>query len=350
MEIKDCTAPSYERLRPMKATATPTFPVYPELAKTLLTTKKHPDTTVAHVMATCAGYAYSDPETVAMIMARMGLNDNHCQMIAQYVDVMFISSTAFLIQSHDGKVVILCYRGTPPMSLITWLTDLDVNPEKIAVSFPESPGTFEVHGGFYRNVRSTRYAIVAALKRALDGHSVREDGGAVAHPLEALYITGHSLGGAMASMMTMMLVTEPAYAPIVAKLRAVYSFGQAMIGTPALAEACNEVPFLHNNVIRYVYANDIVPQLPPTQSGAFAHFGQEYQYQTDGDGGYWHHNATPRGQLKKLLELLVNPISFLARQVQLTRNVTFNASVEDHLPHRYLAALTPAGVTSEYGN
>jgi len=32
-----------------------------------------------------------------MIMARMGLNDNRCRMVTQFVDVMFISSTAFLI-------------------------------------------------------------------------------------------------------------------------------------------------------------------------------------------------------------------------------------------------------------
>jgi hypothetical protein len=28
---------------------------------------------------------------------------------------------------------------------------------------------------------------------------------------------------------------------------------------------------------RYVYANDIVPQVPPTESGRFEHFGREYQ-------------------------------------------------------------------------
>lgn len=350
MKIKDFTAPSLAQLKPMKPSKTPGFPVYPDLAETLTATTMHPDPTVAHVMATCAGYAYADDETVAMMMVRMGLEDNHCRMIAQFVDVMFISSTSFLIQSHDGRVVILCYRGTPPTSAITWLTDIDVDPEKIAISFPDAPGTFAVHSGFYRNVRSTRYEVVTALKRALDGRSVREKGGSMAHPLESLYITGHSLGAAMASLMAIMLTTETSYAPIAAKLKAVYTFGQAMIGTPQLAEACNDLPFLYNNVIRYVYANDIAPQLPPRHSGPFAHFGQEYQYRTEGDVGQWHHNTTPRRQLRSILELAGNPLSFLARQIELTRNLTFSASVSDHLPHRYIAALTPPGVQSEFGD
>jgi hypothetical protein len=351
MQTQDCTAPSLSELRPMKLISTPTFPVYPELVNTLTATQAHPDPTVAHVMATCAGYGYSDAETVAMIMARMGLVDNRCRMVAQLVDVMLISSTAFLIQSRDGRVVILCYRGTPPTSLITWLTDTDVNPEKIPISFPDGAGTFDVHGGVYRNVRSTRYAIVAALKRALDGQSVLEKGGTKPdHPLESLYVTGHSLGASMAAMMGIMLTTESAYAPIAAKLQAVYTFGQFMIGTPMLAEACNDVPFLHHNVIRYVYANDIAPQLPPTQSGPFEHFGQEYQYRTDGEEGEWHHNKTSRGQIRSLLEVVANPLSFVARQFQLTRNITFHASVYDHLPHHYIAALTPPGIHSEFGD
>ena len=34
--------------------------------------------TVAHTLAVAAGYAYSDAATVSMMLARMGLQDNHC--------------------------------------------------------------------------------------------------------------------------------------------------------------------------------------------------------------------------------------------------------------------------------
>ena len=112
MVISQSTAPSYEQLRPLKPLTTDTFPVYKDLAKSLVATETHPDRTIAHVLGTCAGYAYSDAETVAMIMARMGLNDNRCLKVSQFVDPMFISSTSFLVQSQDGRSLILCYRGT----------------------------------------------------------------------------------------------------------------------------------------------------------------------------------------------------------------------------------------------
>lgn len=350
MHSEDFTAPSYKELRPLKPEKTETFPVYDDLVGKLAAAEQHPDDTVAHVMSTCSGYAYSDGQTVAMIMARLGLEDNNCRMIAQYVDVMFITSTSFLIQSKDGRVVILCYRGTPPTSLITWLTDIDVNPAKLKIQSPSGHGEYDVHGGFYRNVRSTRYAIVGALERAVEGRSVLEDGGTMPNALEALYITGHSLGGASASMLAIMLLTEPRYEGIVERLRAVYTFGQPMIASPQLAEECNDDDFLRERVIRYVYANDIAPQLPPTQSGDFEHFGREYQYGRDGDRDSWHFNEEPRGQLSSVVALLGNPISFLARQVKLTRNLTFHASVYDHLPQYYIAALTPKSVRSEFGD
>jgi hypothetical protein len=350
MLITDCTAPSYETLRPMKPLSTPTFPVYPKLAETLAATETHPDPTVAHVLGTCAGYAYSDAATVAMIMARMGLNDNHCRMIAESVDVMFIRSTSFLLQSHDGRVLILCYRGTEPVNLINWLTDFDTHPEKVAFSLPDTPGTFGVHAGFYRNVRATRYEAVASLERALHGQSVLAKGGSMPNPLEALYITGHSLGAAMAALMAVMLKTEPAYAPIGEKLKAVYTYGQPMIGTPAFAGACAADPFLGKSVIRYIYGHDVVPQLPPTASGPFAHFGPEWQYHRKGDAGSWIHNSQPTKQLRNILEVLGSPLSLLGGPFRLLRNVPFRASVEDHLPQHYIPALTPPGVRSEFGD
>ena len=288
MEIKEFKAPSYRELRPLKDVTTDTFPVYRDLVGKLVAAKfdpEHRDEVVAHVMGTCAGYAYSDGQTVAMIMARLGLEGNNCQMIAEDVDVMFITSTSFLIQSNDGRVVILSYRGTPPTSLITWLTDIEVDPVKVQIPFFNGSLEDYVHGGDYRNVRSTRYAIVGALQRAMDGRSVLDDGAPMPNTLEALYITGHSLGGASAAMLAIMLLTEPQYKPIVSKLKAVYTFGQPMITSPRLAEKCNANDFLRERVIRYVYENDIAPQLPPTQSGAFKHFGTEYQYKPQGDGG-----------------------------------------------------------------
>jgi hypothetical protein len=280
-----------------------------------------------------------------MIMTRMGLEKNHCRMIARNVDAMLICSTAFLVQSSDGQVAILCYRGTQPLNFINWMTDADAAPEKAPLSVAGS-GSFDVHAGFYRNVRVTRHDVVAALGRALKGKSVLETADAMPNRLKALYITGHSLGGAMAALMTVMLISDRAFDPITEKLKAVYTFGQPMIGCPDFARACAEDEFLTENVIRYRYQNDVVPALPPATSGSFAHFGQEFRYQS----GSWRHSEQPTTQLSNLAELAAAPLALLAGPVRLLRRVTFPYSGEDHLPHHYVSALTPAHVTSEFGD
>jgi lipase (class 3) len=359
MQMKDCIAASYAELRPFKPERTQTFPVYPDLVDRLVSTEAHPDAAIAHVMAVCSSYAYSDVETVAMMMARMGLEENHCVMVEEYVDVLFITSTSFLIQSRDGRVVILCYRGTPPTSLITWLTDADIDPAHIDMASPGGAsggarggaGEGYVHSGFYRNVRATRYEILNALKRAIEGNSVRPGGGKLEHGLQALYITGHSLGGASAAMLALMLVVEPAYRePVLGRCKAVYTFGAPMIASPELARDCNQHSFLRERVIRYVYANDIVPQLPPAESDPFAHFGRGYQYRPKGGEGSWQQNDAPRKQLRNLLSIAAAPLSVFAGDLKLTRRLQFHASLGDHLPQHYITALTPPGVRSEFGD
>jgi predicted lipase len=283
-------------------------------------------------------------------------------VISEYVDALFLTSTAYLIQSHDGQVVILCYRGTPPTSAITWLTDFEVEPVTIEVPALSGAEKAEVHGGFYRNVRSTRFKVVELLQDAIAGKSVLDPADnpgdePPAHGLKALYVTGHSLGGASASMLAALLVAEPikygAIKPetpgeILDRLRAVYTYGAPMIGNPAFADGCQRHPKLANKVLRYVYANDVVPQVPPKAAGDFEHFGQEYRYTPPGDAGRWR-PSKPRRQLRSLVQLATAPLAIAAKSLKLTRHVAFHASLSDHFPQYYLDALTPDELRSEFG-
>jgi hypothetical protein len=349
--------PAIEDLRPLHPR-----PVYDKLTDQLLA-PVHPDDTVRHVLAVCSGYAYSDQTTVAMMMTRLGLEHSRCVMVRQVVDAMFICSTAFVIQSADGRVVIVCYRGTEPVNLINWLTDIDVDPDLVRIDLTPQSGdeTYPVHAGFYRNVRATRFAVYELLQRALEGRSIFPDDGvkgdekATIQPVQALYLTGHSLGGAMAALMTAMLA-NPDYAELAAKLRATYTYGQPMIGTPAFANACTQATFggtsrpLDSALFRYVYADDVVPQLPPRESGSFKHFGQEFGCgRSDGRRPTWVPQASPTGQTFAL-GLAIGGLSLVTRQISRLRWLPLNQSIVDHGPHKYIAALTPAGVRSEFGD
>lgn len=348
MKIEHAVAPSYAELRPFKPETTATFPVYPDLVDRLVATHAHPDDALRFVMAVCASYAYGDADTLAMIMARLGLERNRCLKIAEYVDVLFLTSTAYLIQSQDGRAAILCYRGTPPTSLITWLTDFEVEPVKLPMAGPNGTTNYDVHAGFYRNVRSTRYKVLGALQLAIDGESIVPGEEKPEHPLEALYVVGHSLGGASASMLAAMLFADRThYGELIKRLRAVYTYGAPMIGSPDFADACDDDPFLGEQVIRYVYANDIVPQVPPKESGSFKHFGKEYRYTPPGTGGQWD-PSTPRTQMSNLIEIFTTPLSIVAKTLNVTRHLPFHASLADHLPQYYIDALTPPDIHSEF--
>jgi hypothetical protein len=362
---RDARGPSYAELRPYGPRTTPGFPVYADLEARLLDAREHPDPVIAHTLATCSAYAYSSAETVSMIMARMGLEENHCRMISSSVDAMFIRSTAFLVQSRSGRVAILCYRGTEPMNFINWMTDADVEPERMNYRFGDPGAT--VHAGFYRNVRATRYEVTTALKHACHGRSVCGPFPEGLERLEALYVTGHSLGGAMAAMMAVMLRHEKKYRDdITSRLRAVYTYGQPMIGDPAFARACENDRFLYDQVIRYIYDSDVVPHLPPMTSGPYRHFGREYHYRVphvrntvldlarhphDGREGRLEERDTPVRQTASLLGgagLAV--LSFIGNRLRPLRSLPAVYSFEDHRPHHYITALTPPGVQNEYGD
>lgn len=381
---RDAEAPTFEELRPYGHRETAGFPVYKDLESRLLHATGQPDPEIAHLMATCAAYSYSDPATLSMIMARMGLEDNRCRMIRTSVDAMLIRSTAFLVQSKSGRVAILCYRGTEPLNLIDWMNGVDVEPERMGYQIGDPCAT--VHAGVYRNVRATRYEVMNALRRACDQESIRvtgPDGDARSNgsphadgghartdgALEALYITGHSLGGAMAALMGVMIRHERKYKEAFAdRLKAVYTFGQPMIGDHAFAEACQSDPFLRENVIRYVYDGDVVPHLPSTASGPFKHFGREHLYRiphlrnsvlstltnsrcaSQPRKGHWEARRHPSAQMTGLLGIPLSAMAFIARRFEATRSLPAVYSIDDHLPQHYISALTPPGVQNEFGD
>ena len=367
--IEKSIAPPLSILRPTKPTSSATFPVYPDLEASLAEAEQQTDPTVAHTLAVAAGYAYSDATTMSMMLARMGLRDNHCLQVTMTVDAMFIRSTAYLIQSSDGSVVILAYRGTEATNLINWLTDADVHPDKIAFLFPpdatnagpwSSPPDAEaaqaqayaVHAGFYRNVRATRFEVIAALKRALDGRSVLDDDEAspmppMDKPMTTLYLTGHSLGGAMAALMAVMLSVEPEYIERFATVfKGASTYGAPMVGSPEFANACSARTFLDQNVVRYVYRKDVVPHLPPRESDDFQHFGREYRY----DRAWKDTSDKPITQMGDLLGLIEAPLGFVASKFRLLRGIPFRFSLNDHGPQHYISAITPINKPNEFGD
>jgi hypothetical protein len=318
----------------------PPFPIYDDLVPALLAAhqgdRADRNATVAHVLATAAGYSYSDIGTLTTIMSRVGLEDNACVRVAQTVDAMFIFSTAYLVQSRCGRVVILSYRGTEPATLGNWLADADIGSASLALG-GEPLG---VHAGFHRNVRATLWGVIRELQLALRGRSLADPDKELDHPMQALYVTGHSLGGAMALLFALSLAGNAEQRAIAATLRAVYTFGQPLAVGGPLPEVAHAVG---RKVFRYVRARDPIPALPPLAWGRFAHFGHEYRF-ADGE---WKASVEPVAQLKGIREI---PSALLAFFATAKHRDTSRYSMREHGPHLYIAALRPGGRVTEFGD
>jgi len=199
---------------------------------------------------------------------------------------------------------------------------------------------FRVHAGFHRNGRATWWTVLRELTLALHGRSLVHPGDTVGSPLEALYVTGHSLGGAMAVLFALKLAGAREHDALAAKLRAVYTFGQPMAVGGSLPPAADEIA---RKLFRHITRRDLTPALPPAAWGAFTHFGKEYRH----TNGEWQRMDVPVAQLVRTREI---PRSLLAFFATSTRGPAYRYSIADHGPHHYLSALRPDGRVTEFGD
>jgi hypothetical protein len=396
MEKSGARGGSFQDLKPFQAVGPgiTNFPVYKNLDEQLRRSPAGYDRMVAHICAVLSGWAYADPNVVATMMVRMGLEYNRCRYIGLINDSMFICSKAYFVQSRDGRVGLLVYRGTEPVNLISWLTDADVNPITIPVDPPSSesvaaiasPGRSDdvarLHGGFYRNQRATWFDVEHTLRLALEGKSILEDVDEVEEnrnrvrrddldvgirPLEVLYITGHSLGGAMAAMAAFRIAHGPEFASVLNKVKAVYTYGQPMIGNAAWARLAARYPLLNERLFRHVYDHDVVPALPPKAAGDFAHMGVEFRAEhrttSAGDRPTWVKNTgRPVQQLPSVWDLAGAFMAFVHKQLprwfesasakflELFYGRDRSYSIYDHLPPNYILTSQPPDVLTEFGD
>ena len=140
--------------------------------------------------------------------------------------------------------MIVAFRGTLPPSwqswpsVLDWLQDLLCEPE----SYPNLPG--KVHTGFY-DATSALIADVAAAVKSLNPAGTKP-----------VYVTGHSLGGAMASIGAWIMQAQP-YDISIAQ---VVTFASPKPGDGAFQAAYQKV---FANQVRYENYDDLVPLLPP---------------------------------------------------------------------------------------
>lgn len=239
----------------------------------------------------------------------------------------------FVAQGRGATIV--AFAGTDPLLLANWATNFD-----IALA---ADGCAR---GFHDAAAVARGAVLDRLALSDAGNP--------------LFVTGHSLGGALAAATAMALARQGR------AVDAVYTFGMPRPGNAAFAAAYGDA--LGQRTYRLVYGDDLVPTVAPSALG-FRHVGRHLRCERHGsfvgltpaediasDAPLF--TAGVRKDWDDALYGIAHPVTALKRQIVPAIRVLFGdpgeggrtdtiaALIEllpprlrDHIPDRYCAAL-----------
>ena len=185
---------------------------------------------LALFLADCCFQAYNKPglKNVSSIPAGYTLVDSIIAAPKNILDFY-----GFIIESPES--IVISFRGSRTNP--DWIADLTA----LQTDFPYLRTKHKIHSGFSAIYTSCRQQIMNILS-ALNSS-------------KQLFITGHSLGGALAVLCALDTASNTAF-----KSPVMYNFGSPRVGSPKFAEVYNEVV---EDSMRIVNTNDIVTMLPP---------------------------------------------------------------------------------------
>lgn len=172
-------------------------------------------------MARCAEIAYMDGKEAKTEYKKL-----------KYTTHKFIENDGAQVHLISNKdEIVLCFRGTEPGEFSDIKADLNALPDRA------QNGSGFVHNGFQEEVNKVWDKILASLDK------MKTDG-------KAIYICGHSLGGAMATIATSRLFGGQ-YNP-----HALYTYGSPRVGTRKFVKSFSTLHYRHVN------NNDLVTAVP----------------------------------------------------------------------------------------
>lgn len=178
---------------------------------------------------------------------------------------------------HEYEKIVISFRGT--FNSANWIQDLDF--WSMPYPHPACGELCAIHRGFYKAYASVRDQLVEDV---LSLHAQ--------YPTYSLFITGHSLGGAIAVLCAIEFTTwnlprnttgeamahhEPTHLMPVE----LYTFGEPRVGNVYFTNWSTTV-LSEERQFRVTHARDPVPHLPP-RSWGYVHVPQEHWYPADDD-------------------------------------------------------------------
>ena len=205
----------------------------------------------ARAMAWTAQLAYEtdDLDKVRRILANWGWTLRG-HLAGRISSVLPLTSAKGFIAAHDG-VNILTFAGTEPTSLADWILDFSIHMDADGV-----------HAGFESGVDAVWDTISDVL------------GAGGSAPADKLFITGHSLGGALSAVAALRLAKHQDVD--LDRILGVYTFGMPRTGNDVFAQDYRTIAGggLASRTYRMIDGADIVPQIPPPEAPfSFRHIG-----------------------------------------------------------------------------
>ncbi|MDD2660637.1 MAG: lipase family protein [Methylococcales bacterium] len=225
----------------------------------------------AYALALCSQLAYEKPNIIQQKMVEQGFRSEFISSGPKDTDTQ-------LFIAHSGTAIVIAFRGTA--NIIDWMNDAKVG-------FVDEPHG-KVHRGFNAALDSVWKEIIETLQHTQIY-------------AQSLWVTGHSLGGALATLAAARLSLDM-HKPI----NGIYTFGQPRVGDRQFSREVDSE--LKHRFFRFVNNNDIVTRIP-TRLGTYNHAGSVCFFDAAGtlhdDVSYWYaFLESIKGDFEDKLDLL----------------------------------------------
>lgn len=198
----------------------------------------YPGWAIAKELAQCSSDVYLSPVEAEEVFKKRG-----------YKSVASLNSSTLVgYVASLGDTSVIMFRGTNPSEIQDWFINLSNRSRKVDHG--------NVHAGFWTGYDSLHGQLAKVLE--------------VSKP-KKVWITGHSLGGALAVVCAYRLSSMENL-----EIAGVMTFGQPKVGNPAFCKHMDVT--LRGRMVHFVNESDLVPRVPPS----FDHFGSLVWYKGGG--------------------------------------------------------------------
>ncbi len=196
----------------------------------------------AHLLAKASTLAYQSPDVIEPEVVKWGF--------PQFTFIDRKDSQAFM--AGNAEMIIIAFRGTEPTTLQDWMTDVKIR---------RKTGPYgKVHRGFLKGFQ----VVWPEIRSVINKWQTQA---------QSLWLTGHSLGGALATLAMDSLGEEAK------PVHGLYTFGQPRVGGKSFAR--NFDLDFKTRMFRFVNNNDVVTRVPTRKTG-YRHIGQVLMFDSSG--------------------------------------------------------------------